>query len=464
MSLLNSVYSKSPVAIQNLMVSAYGARWKRRRFGGIFEAELAGFRERERFDDGQWAAYTRVQLRKLLQHAWNTVPYYRQSFKNTGVDGAKLKQFEIASLEELPMLSKASLRREGKAALLSSTRERRGEYFASSGSTGTPTHILFSFPMHQRWSAAFEARIRHWAGVNRFTPRGMIGGRRVVPEGSGSAPYYRYNRSERQTYFSAYHIAPGTIENYVEGMRRHQVGYMTGYAMSNYFLARFIEESGLSAPAMKAVITSSEKLTEEMRSTFQRVYGCRSFDSWSGVESCAMVSECDHGSLHISPDVGIIEILDLGGNPVKPGEVGEVVCTGFLNYDQPLIRYRIGDEMRLGKKQCSCGRNLPVVEEILGRIEDTVVGKDGREMVRFHGIFTGLSTVLEAQVIQETTEEFVIQVVSTGGISKTDRQEMTKRMQSQLGDVKIEFREVESIPPGPNGKFKAVISKVKRLS
>ena len=77
-----------------------------------------------------------------------------------------------------------------------------------------------------------------------------------------------------------------------------------------------------------------------------------------------------------------------------PGETGEVYSTGLLNFDQPLIRYRIGDMVKLAENQQTlCGRNMPVIEEIVGRVEDTVIGRDGREMVRFHGIFINLPSV-----------------------------------------------------------------------
>jgi phenylacetate-CoA ligase len=125
-----------------------------------------------------------------------------------------------------------------------------------------------------------------------------------------------------------------------------------------------------------------------MRRIFKEVYQCKTYDSYSGLEACGLISECEHGKLHISPDVGIIELLKEDGNYAQPGETGEAVCTGFLNYDQPLIRYRIGDLIKLSNnQQCECGRHMPVVDEIIGRVEDTVLAKDGREMVRFHGIF-----------------------------------------------------------------------------
>lgn len=462
MGLYQKLYSSLPVGLQNMAVSGYGYFWLKRRFGGIFEKELIGFKERENFSKQQWENYTTLQLQKVLCHAFNTVPFYKQSFQQAGIELSELKQFSLSDLSRLPHLEKADLRTHGTSTLVSAQPEKGGAFFASSGSTGTPTRILFSHPMHQRWSAGFEARIRHWAGVDRHTPRGMIGGRRVVPDGLSRPPYYRYNYFEKQTYFSAYHISADTASDYVEGMKRNGVQYMTGYAMSNFFLARFIKECNHEAPVMKAVITSSEKLTPEMRALFSEVYHCNTFDSWSGVEACALVSECEHGNLHISPDVGIMEILDDEGKPVKPGEVGEVYCTGLLNFDQPLIRYQIGDRMRLGKGSCSCGRAMPVIEEILGRVEDTVIGPDGRELVRFHGIFVDLPHVVEAQVIQWEPDRFEIKVVPSGALTQEEQDIIRKRMQSQLGAIHLTIISVESIPRTRNGKFQAVISHVKR--
>lgn len=455
-------YSHSPTFLQNVMISGYGYSWKKRRFGGVFELELKGFKEREEFSEQQWHDYTTHHLRKLLVHALETVPFYQQSFQKAGIGFPDISRFELADLSRLPFLEKNDLRVFGKSSLISRKLEKGGEFFASSGSTGTPTQILFSHPMHQRWSAGFEARIRHWAGVDRFTPRGMIGGRRVVPEGSANPPFYRYNYFEKQVYFSAYHISANHAQDYLHGMTQHGVQYMTGYAMSNFFLARFFEESNLEAPRLKTVITSSEKLSAPMRETFQRVYQCKSYDSWSGVEACGLVSECEHGSLHVSPDLGIIEVLDDQGNPVRPGEAGEVVCTGLINFDQPLIRYRIGDVIRLGVTPCSCGRKMPVISEIIGRVEDTVIGKDGREMVRFHGIFVGLPNLIEAQLIQWNVENFEIKVVTNGKWTEEESLIIKDRMISQLGDVKVLIHPVDSIPRNQNGKFQAVISHVKR--
>lgn len=457
-------YQNTPLLFQNIGITAYGYYWRHRRFGGIFDKELRGFKEREYYSDEQWISYQTLMLRKLLIHANNTVPYYRELFKNIGLSkDFIINRFEQYDLPKIPALTKEALRAICTTSLLSSNREMGGSFFSSSGSTGTPTQILYSNQMHQRYAAANETRSRNWAGVDRLNARGMIGGRRVVPEGVSKGPFYRYNFVEKQVYFSAYHISAQNAANYAEAIWKYKLDYMTGYAMSNYFLARFFDENNIQVPQLKAVITSSEKLTPEMRAMFQKVYGCKTYDGYSGVEACGMITENEHGQLLISPDVGIMEILKEDGTPCKPGEIGEVYSTGLLNFDQPLIRYRIGDMVKLAENQHTlCGRNMAVVEEIIGRVEDVVIGKDGREMVRFHGIFINLPSVVEGQIIQYEIDKFEIKVVCSQPIKEDERKIIESRMKSQLGMIELKITQVDSIPRNQNGKFKAVISIVKR--
>lgn len=460
LSLTDRIYKYMPVFIQNIGISLYGFKWKKRRFGGVFESEYEAYVKREKYNSTEWKEYQEEQLRSIIKHAFTHVRYYKNTLKSFS---EKLNNIQLEDLYQLPILEKNSVRVLGQTELISDQLEPNGEYYASSGSSGTPTKILFSSTMHQKWSAAFEARIRNWAGLSIKDGRGMIGGRRIISDANASAPFYRYNFFEKQVYFSAYHISPMSAPNYVDGMMKHRIKYMTGYAMSNYILARFIEKQNIKAPQLKAVITSSEKLTHEMRSTLERVYQCKVYDSYSGVEACGLISECEFGTLHISPDVGIIEIVKEDGTYAKPGETGEAICTGFLNYDQPLIRYRIGDLIKLSTNQsCKCGRQMPCVDEIVGRLEDVVVGKDGREMVRFHGIFINIPSIIEAQVIQHTLVDFEIKIVSNGNLSDQDMNTIKNRMKSQLGDIEIKINQVESLPRETNGKLKAVISHVKK--
>jgi phenylacetate-CoA ligase len=461
LGLQEKIYNGSPVFIQNLMVSAYGYTWMKRRFGGVFKAELEKARQREHFTTAQWQNYQAAALQRLLQHAYSSVPYYRDTFTAAGLNSQSIKNILPGSLSALPVLTKEQLRQHGASTLLSSIREKGGSFFSSSGSTGTPTQIIYSHAMHQRWFGIYELRVRNWAGVSSFTPRGMIGGRRILPEAQAKPPYYRYNYFEKQAYFSAYHISPKTIENYKHGMLQHHVQYMTGYAVSNFILARFFKELNIEAPQLKCVITSSEKLTQEMRDVFSSVYGCKTYDGWGSVEACGLITECEHGNMHISPDAGILEVLDDNLNPVAPGVEGTVYCTGLLNYDQPLIRYRIGDTMILSDETCPCGRAMPVVKEIAGRVEDVITGTDGRQMVRFHSIFNGLHAIKLSQVIQESATDIVVKLVTAEPLNEEGINTIKKRIRSQLGDMNVMVEEVDNIPLSKNGKFRAVVSKLK---
>lgn len=461
MGFLSQVYNMAPLPLQNAMISAYGYYWQRRRFGGIFEKEYVGFKQRELYSKDDWDRYTNNKLKEIALHAYNNVPFYRERWQQFGINEGLIKAISIDTIHTLPLLEKSDLRKYCKGSMLANNKERNGSFFASSGTTGTPVNILFSEAMHQRWSAAFEARIRNWAGLSRKDSRGMIGGRRIISTVMAKPPFYRYNIFEKQVYFSAYHLSLKNIASYWEGLSKHKPAYMTGYAVSNYLMALFLKESGLKADPLKAVITSSEKLTTEMRALLQEVYQCKAYDSYSGVEACGLISECEEGSLHISPDIGLIEILNEKGKQAREGEWGELVCTGFLNYDQPLIRYRIGDHALVGKDGCKCGRHMPVIKEISGRDEDIITTTDGREMVRFHGIFIDLPTVLQGQVVQETIRDFIVNVVSSEELKSEEQTLIIQRMKSQLGnDIKVRIQQVDEILPGPNGKFKAVVSKI----
>ncbi|MHC1731086.1 MAG: phenylacetate--CoA ligase family protein [Bacteroidales bacterium] len=457
------LYPIMPVFIQKAMISSYGYMWKRRRFGGIFNKELIGFKGRESFSESHWREFQSIELRKLLEHSFETVPFYNKAYKNAGFTLETIKKLELNELAKLPILSKEHLRRYGTSTLVSLKCKKKGRFFSSSGSSGTPTQILFSNDMHQKWSAAFEARIRNWAGLTRFNSRGMIGGRRIVPSGISKGPFYRYNNAEKQIYFSAYHISPQTAENYAYAINKYKPDYMTGYAMSNYFLASIFDQQGIRVPNLEAVITSSEQLSPEMRETFLRVYGCKTYDSYSGVEACGLISENEYGQLLISPDVGIMEILNDNGEPCRPGEEGEIYSTGFINYDQPLIRYRIGDRVKLAEDQATrCGRNMVVVDKIIGRSEDVVQGPDGRVMVRFHGIYLGIPGLQTGQLVQHDLADFTVrlQTDSRAFNRAVSEKIITDRLISQMGTIRVRFEYRETITPGPNGKFKAVISEL----
>lgn len=464
-SLPERFYDRAPVAIQNLGISGYGLFWRRHRFGGEFKRHVQGFRERDHWDMAVMQAYVEQRLRETLLWAFEQVPYYRETWGRAGVTREDLGAMSLDGLGGLPRLPKEHLRRAPEAFLAESAGRRRRLYrFASSGSTGTPVTAICSADAHRRFVAAREVRSFGWAGCSLRQPRSMIGGRHILPRGIARPPFHRYNLAERQVYFSAYHISHETVLDYVEAFNRYRPRVLTGYASSHYLLGRMMQERGRRLDyEPSAVILSSEKVTPEMRPVIEWAFRARVWEEYGAVENCVLATECEQGRLHVSPDFGVVEILNEAGRPAPPGQCGQIVCTSLLNEAQPLIRYEIGDLGAWSESACGCGRDqLPVLKELVGRLEDVVVGPDGRELVRFHGIFVGMSNVVEGQVIQEARDRFTVRVLTLETFGHGDEEEIRRRFADRLGPVKVVVERVRKIPRTERGKFRAVISQVVR--
>jgi len=268
---------------------------------------------------------------------------------------------------------------------------------------------------------------------------------------------------ERQVYLSSFHLRPETAPFYVKALRTHGVRWMTGYAVSFYLLGQFILDQCLQVPPLSAIVTTSEKLTPEMRDVAEKAYRCRIYEEYSTVENALFASECESGRVHVSPDAGVVEILRDDGTPCGPREIGEVVATCLFRTYQPLIRYRIGDLAAWDDHPCPCNRPMPILREVVGRIEDVVIGPDGRQMVRFHGIFVDQPHIREGQVVQEALDRILVKVVPAGQFGPRDEQDVIERIWQRLGSrVMVAVQLVDSIPRTKAGKFQAVVSLLKK--
>ena len=459
----DAIYARLPVWAQHVAVTTYGLWWKNLRFGGAFEDHCRTFRERESWTASDWSTWQYERLRSVLHHAATAVPHYRDSWDATAKEAAA-----DGNLEQIPFLEKDPVRADPRCLVDPAARRGRPLAFYTSGSTGTPIASLWTRDELRASMAVREVRSAGWAGVSFRRPRATFSGRISVPDPNSPGPYHRVNRAEHQIYFSPFHLGPRTAARYVEALCRHETEWLTGYAVSFHLLAQFMLEQDIEPPpALRAVITTSEKLTPAMRETMSRAYGCPVFEEYSTVENVLFASECEQGSLHVSPDIGIVEILDDDGSPCPPGVIGEVVATQTFRRLQPFVRFRLGDLASWSGEACSCGRAMPVLHGVDGRVEDVVIGLDGRRMVRFHGIFIDLDGVREGQVVQERRDAICLRLVAERGLEQSDGAErradvervVRERFAQRLGrEMLIMVEWVDAIERTQAGKFRAVVS------
>jgi phenylacetate-CoA ligase len=454
MALANSIYQALPVWGQHAAVTSFGLYWHWLRFGPGFRASARDYERRENYNAADWTRFQQERLAGILGVAADHVPYYRQTWTNAEKTAAR-----EGRLTALPLLSKEPLRADPWSFTREDMRPLKAHVFHTSGSTGTPIASIWTTREVRDSLALREVRSARWAGVSFQMARATFSGRMVVPDPESTGPFHRYNAVEHQVYLSAFHLRPDTVAAYVGALARHRVQWLTGYAVSYYVLAKFILEQRLSPPPIRAIVTTSEKVTPEMRQVMEAGFRCKVFEEYSTVENVVFASECPHGKLHVSPDACVLEILRPDSSPCAAGDVGEVVATCLMRDYQPLVRFRLGDLAAWDLKPCSCGSSMPVLAEVVGRVEDVVVGPDGRQMVRFHGIFVGQPRVVEGQIVQERLDRIRVKVVGTCGFGAADEADIIARVRQRLGPrVQVVVEKVDAIPRTKNGKFKAVVS------
>ena len=396
----------------------------------------------------------------MLHRARHKVPYYREYWDKRRRAGDRTS-WEV--LENWPILKKEEVRKNPQAFVAEDCDIRKMYHEHTSGTTGKPLSLWWSKATVRAWYALFEARIRRWNGVSRYDRWAILGGQLVTPFAQTHPPFWVWNAGLNQLYMSSYHLSPNFIPAYFEAMRKHKIVYMLGYASSMFALAQVALEKHLEAPTLRVAISNAEPLYEHQRDAIAKVFKCPVRNTYGMAEIVCAASECLEGTLHLWPEVGIVEVLhDERDEPVPNGEVGRLICTGLLNADMPLIRYEVGDRGAVApsEKACACGRTLPILLRIEGRLGDVVITPDGRRIGRLGPALRADLNIREAQIIQETIERLRVRLVPASGYTEDDARTIIQRLRDRVGDMEIVLETVDFIPREANGKFRFVVNKV----
>jgi phenylacetate-CoA ligase len=257
---------------------------------------------------------------------------------------------------------------------------------------------------------------------------------------------------------SVFHLSPVYLSHYCQEIKKRPYHAIMGYPSALQALAQYILDTGENGFQFRTAVTSGEVLHSHQRRVIEQALGCQVFDQYGCTEICVFAAQCQEGSMHISPDYGVLEVVDNGGKPVPVGTAGEIVCTGLLNDAHVLIRYRLGDRGALSDEPCRCGSPLPVLKSIEGRTGDVFVLPNGRRLGILGDEMYGVSSVAEWQLIQEAPDLFTLCVVPAKGYSKTDGEQILKNFRHDLPGVTIHIKTVPAIERGPGGKRPLYVS------
>ena len=263
----------------------------------------------------------------------------------------------------------------------------------------------------------------------------------------------------------AFEMSEANLDRFVATIRAKRPTMLFGYPSSLSLIAAHARKKGirLDAQGIKVVFVTSERLYDEQRATITQVFGARVANGYGARDAGFIAHECPAGGMHVQAEDIIVEIVGPDGAVLPAGQAGEIVVTHTATADFPFIRYRTGDVAVMSDETCSCGRTLPLLNEIQGRTTDFVVAADGTIMHGLALIYTvrDVPGVERFKIIQHSLDHTEVLLVTTPVFNDAGADRIVRDYKARLGaSVQVSLTRVDEIPREASGKFRYVVSKV----
>lgn len=446
---------------QKLLFPFYeGVVRKRPTLGYLAELERSQW-----FTVDELAELQSQKLRRLIDHAYTNVPYYRSLLDDAGLHPSAIRG--VQDLERLPVLTREAAHAAGKQR--AATGGFRVDIWKStSGTSGVP--LAFGYDRDSEYRRqAMRLRGYSWAG---YRP-----GRVAFHYWGSLASQYRPPLAQRLKTAIDHKLrrdhyvdctAPGTDAHYravASQIARVRPDVLICYARAGAGLARYIREHNLRDWPDIPVICGAERVFPHERQDFEAALG-PVFETYGSREVMLMAAECPaHKGMHVSMEHLIVEVLtkDSLGRlvPAKPGEVGEVVVTDLHNHGMPFVRYVSGDLAVMAEPgRCDCGRHLARLQYVDGRVTDVLRDAQGNAIsgLFFNVMFSTLGDrVRNFQVVQKRDRSIVIRLVPTQRFDRELLGVMKANCSSRFPGLPVATELVDDIPTTASGKRRPVV-------
>ena len=417
-----------------------------------------------------WPAETLVehqlrQLELLLAHTARTVPFYRGRLK--ALSGLRRGELTMDAWRRLPVLGRTDIQDAGPALVSRRLPRDHGDTsdISTSGSTGRPITVKGT-AVTGLFFRALSLRNHLWHGrdfsgktakISRLSPS-------AADDETGQKPV---------TWVPGYLSGPSVefdatrpAAEQLAWLEAENPDYLVTYPSNLLSLLQRCEESGVRLPALRDVATLGEVLEPEVRAACERVWGVPVGDSYSAQEVGIIALQCpEHPHYHVQSESVLAEILDGDGKPCAPGETGRLVVTDLHNFAMPLIRYEIGDYAEPGGP-CPCGRGLPVITRILGRVRNMLTLPSGDRIWPAYSkaLREALPQLRQAQLVQRTLDEIEVRLVVASPLTPREEDRARAALGKALSHAfAYRFAYVDEIPRSPGGKFEEVKSELDGL-
>jgi len=414
-------------------------------------------------EQSQWwpaariAAEQKRQLDALLRHAWETAPFYREAWAGRYAPSAPLSDEAFAGL---PTLSRRSLQESYEALKSRNVPGVHGKPFEmrTSGSTGAPVRVLKTEVTGLFWNA-LTLRDHLWHRRDLGRKLAVIRRGRTGSAKSGGAA----TTGLVETGECVMKDVQSDAEALLDWLASEAPGYLLTYPSIVVELAKASLRRGVRLAGLLEVRTLAEGLAPDTRALCQEAWGVPLVDMYSAEEVGYIALQCPrHEHYHVQAESLVVEILDERGQACPPGQVGRVVVTDLHNFAMPLIRYDIGDYAELGPA-CACGRGLPVLSRIAGRVRNMLVTAAGKRFWPPLGSrkFIEVAPVLQHQIAQKEYDLLEARLVTAQPLDASQEGRLREMILAGMPPgMRLVFRYCQEIPRGAGGKFEDFVCEV----
>jgi len=402
------------------------------------------------------------RVRAMVAHAFRTVPHYREALGRAGLTPADFRTAE--DLARLPIIEPQQLQSDPERFLSKSWPAERCVAVRTGGSTGAPRTILHSPPAVLRNAAHGERdRAPYTPLVGRWGYRELV----VISGNSTAVKLHATARSAallpRRLLVHRRHASMlDPLEQTLGTIDEFRPDVLHSYGSYLAMLFSHLADTGRQFHRPKVVTYSSDGLPDAARRLIQGRFGIPVFGAYQANEALKIGFECPaHRGLHLNIDLYPLRLVDADGCDVPLGQPGEVVVSNLVNDATVLLNYRLGDVAAIVPGPCPCGRTLPVLSFLPGRMDDLIELPSGR-MVHpqlLRAMFALEPEVRQYQVVQRSPADLSADVVVCPGADQAAvRQRLATRLAACFGPrARCEVRFVGAIQRTPAGKARAVI-------
>jgi phenylacetate-CoA ligase len=407
----------------------------------------------ERLADWQWR-----ELGRLLVHAQARVPFYRDWFAQSGLAVEDLVR--ARDLSPLPVITRAQLMAE--PARFQAQPRPSGSYVkATGGSSGQPLRFWLD-PRSDQWRLAISRRGYLWAGCRPGLRQVHLWSGDLVAPGRRAAFKRGVHRAlQGQVYIDCYHLGPAELDRALGIITRFRPQVLVAFTSAALILARHAARRGWRPPdSLQGLITGAEGLSDPDRRHLEEAWACPVFQTYGSREFMLIASECPaRQGLHLSAENLLVEVLDRHGAPCAPGQVGRVVISDLHNHAQPFIRYQNDDLAAPAGQACACGRGLPLLERVEGRLMDLLRTPDGRELTGaiLPHLLKDFPAIAAYQARQERLDRLVLNLVLNRPLTPEESGRVRSVLEKALPGVAIEIQRVDELERTSSGKVRVTI-------